>query len=120
MDPKIYFFAVETALALAAARLAAFLPFRWLMTRECAVVSPPALDDAAPRDLDALAVRRMIARVARVLPWTSNCLTEALAARFLLRRRGVASVMHFGVKRRDGRLVAHAWLEAGDGVELFG
>lgn len=43
-----------------------------------------------------------------------------LAARVMLKRRGVASVMHFGAAKGETKpLDAHAWLDAA-GVEVTG
>jgi hypothetical protein len=39
------------------------------------------------------------------------CLPTALAAQFMLRRRGVASKLCLGVRRDASALAAHAWLE---------
>ncbi len=110
----------ETALALALARAATALPFRWLMIDQEALGALPAAVDRVSQDARARAVGRMIARVERRLPWKSNCLVEALAARAMLRRRRIASVLHFGVTRSEGRLTAHAWLEAGEGCVCGG
>ncbi len=42
----------------------------------------------------------------------SRLLVARMAAHFMLRRRGVASVMHFGAARgQEKRLDAHAWLD---------
>jgi hypothetical protein len=47
-------------------------------------------------------------------------LPQAIAARMMLARRGIASVMHFGAaKGRDKPIDAHAWLDAA-GVEVTG
>jgi len=47
--------------------------------------------------------------------WMSApCLARALAARAMLRRRGIASRLCLGVARDGGRLAAHAWLEIGE------
>ena len=48
------------------------------------------------------------------------CLPQALAARFLLSRLGVATDLHVGVQRPEtGALRAHAWVEL-DGEVLIG
>jgi hypothetical protein len=44
----------------------------------------------------------------------ASCLSRALAAHAMLRRRGVASRLCLGVARDEGELVAHAWLEVGN------
>jgi hypothetical protein len=54
------------------------------------------------------------------VPFDAVCLPQAMAARVMLKRRGVKSVMHFGAaKGADKPLNAHAWLDAA-GVEVTG
>jgi hypothetical protein len=62
----------------------------------------------------------MIASIEPRLPWRSTCLVQALAARSMLRRRHVATLLHFGVALDEGRIRAHAWLEAGGGCVCGG
>jgi hypothetical protein len=69
-------------------------------------------DAALPNDDPA--VQRVLWAVAaarRRLFRTRPCLPTALAARYLLARRGVATVLRIGVTRAPGGLDAHAWLE---------
>jgi len=49
----------------------------------------------------------------------ATCLTKALAAGLILRRRGIATTLSIGVSRRGRDLTAHAWLEA-EGRVLLG
>jgi len=61
-----------------------------------------------------------VGRAARHLPLRLLCLSQALAARRMLERRRVASVLHFGVAHRPLRpFDAHAWVNAG-GVKVIG
>lgn len=61
-----------------------------------------------------------VTRAARYAPFKAVCLPQAMAARAMLARRGVASVMHFGAaKGAEKPLDAHAWLNA-VGVEVTG
>ncbi len=55
----------------------------------------------------------------RTMPGKSSCLRRAAALAHMLRRRGTETSLRLGVARRDGNMVAHAWLEAADG-RLFG
>ena len=49
-------------------------------------------------------------------PWgKALCLPRALATHAMLRRRGIASRLCLGVTRQDQALVAHAWVEIGEG-----
>jgi len=43
-------------------------------------------------------------------------LSRALAAQFVLKRKGFASTMCIGVAKTDGEFLAHAWLTTGDQV----
>lgn len=63
-----------------------------------------------------LRVRRVAWAVNRTgchTPWQSNCLAKAIAGRFMLRRRCIASTIYFGVaKDAGGEFEAHAWLSS--------
>ncbi len=62
-------------------------------------------------------VARVIPSVARRLPWRSKCLDQAIAAKWMLRRRQIASTLYFGVTKNDSKAIeAHAWLSCGDHV----
>ncbi len=70
------------------------------------------------RDADELTAARVawaISNAARFVP-RATCVTQALAARRLLARRGWASEVCYGVGRLRGRVIAHAWLESGGRV----
>ncbi len=73
-----------------------------------------------PTEPVALAVARAVGSGTRRLPMHSTCLMQALAARMMLRRRRVPSVLVVGVRSRDGRPGAHAWLIAGGGAVCGG
>lgn len=110
---------VEAMAALLTARLRSLLPFRVLARHLGGMVSPTGLP-ALPAHLSAgeeasvLAVRWAIGAVAPWLPFRTQCLQQAIAARAMLARRGIGSILHLGVGDPTGaKLVAHAWLDAG-------
>jgi len=119
---------MEAVLCLLAARLALILiPFPklagWLGT-----FVPPSdpraarmKSDATPEQISlAQEIGWAVTRSARWAPFRAVCLPQAMAAQFMLRRRGVASVMRFGAGRGTEKpLGAHAWLDAA-GVEVTG
>jgi hypothetical protein len=119
---------IEAVTYLMAARLALiFIPFPRLARRLGTFVSP-----TDPRALKvrtgtmpsetrlAEEVGWAVTRAARYVPFKAVCLPQAMAARVMLKRRGVASVMHFGAaKGTEKPLDAHAWLDAA-GVEVTG
>jgi len=62
-------------------------------------------------------VRWAIAAAAARLAGDTVCFPRALAARAMLRRRGVPSTLTYGARTRRDQFDAHVWLTAGaDGV----
>ncbi|HEY1751988.1 MAG TPA: lasso peptide biosynthesis B2 protein [Caulobacteraceae bacterium] len=119
---------VEACVWLLVSRLALiFIPFPKLAGRLGAFV-PPAdprvAAAAAPGSPEAVALAKEVSwavvRGAAHVPFRAVCLPQAMAAQIMLRRRGVACVMHFGAQRGQHRpLDAHAWLDAA-GVKVTG
>jgi len=71
-------------------------------------------------DDDSKAQSKLIARLvnytSRFTPFTSNCFNKALAAHFMLRRRGISSTLILGVAKYKEKMEAHAWLTSGDQI----
>ena len=116
----------EAAYDLLAARLALiFISFPRLARRFGTLVSatdsPLSRASADPKQaLIAVDVGWAVTRAARYVPFKPVCLPQAMAAHRMLRRRGVASVIHFGAaKGRVKPLDTHAWIDAA-GVEVTG
>jgi hypothetical protein len=59
------------------------------------------------------AAARLVRAAARRLAGADSCLPEALVLWALLRRHGIDADLRLGVRKRDGRLEAHAWVERG-------
>lgn len=71
--------------------------------------------------LDQLEQARRIGQALRSLslrlPWGRNCLTQALTAQAMLRRRNISSTLYFGVGSSPSeRFRAHAWLRCGSEI----
>ena len=117
---------VEAALFLALAELAVHqIPFRYTAR----VLGPRGEGDKVPLGNSqrgrAIQVRWAVQTMARRLPFRPKCLARAIAAKLMLRRRGVACTLYLGLRRRGvpvvtdrpqpkGDIVPHAWLFAGD------
>jgi hypothetical protein len=118
---------VEATLWLLAARLLlATIPFRTLARRLGTFVPPADLRAAQGQSGSgtghaplAREVGWAVATAARHTPFRAVCLPQAIAARMMLRRRGVPSVMHFGAIKDGDRLDTHSWLDAA-GIEVTG
>ena len=101
----------ETAATLAAASFAIrAVPFRKVVG---ALTRRPVEVEA-----DHLASLQEIARAqwaveacARLLPWRIVCFQKGLAVQWLLRRRRIATLLHYGVAQDEQRgLSAHVWI----------
>lgn len=61
-----------------------------------------------------------ILRAGRFSPWRTKCFEQAIAAKIMLKRRGMKSTVFFGVfKSASNELMAHAWLKS-NGVVVTG
>ena len=65
-------------------------------------------------------VRHAVLVVARYSPVRFVCFPQCLAAGEMLRRRGIASRLHYGVARDGDNLITHTWLEAGGEIVIGG
>jgi hypothetical protein len=119
---------IEAVAGLLAARLALiFIPFPLLARRLGAFVPPSnprartTKAAASPEQTHlAEAISWAVTRAAGYVPFKAVCLPQAMAARLMLKRRDVRSVMHIGAaKATDKPFDAHAWLDAA-GVEVTG
>jgi hypothetical protein len=116
----------EAVLCLLTARLALlFVPFPRLARRLGRFVPPHRAQNidaasSAHAEQAATDIGWAVTRAARYVPFRAVCLPQAMAAQAMLRRRGVASIMHFGAaKGKDKAIDAHAWLDAA-GVKVTG
>jgi hypothetical protein len=91
-------------LAAVALRLAGFRATRGILDR----FARPSRGAAA---IQPAGVARMVAAAARLGPVRARCLAAALTLEALLRRRGFPAHLRLGVRKHEGRLEAHAWIE---------
>ena len=103
---------VELTAASAKVRFAPFRRITSAITRQAISAKPQAVD------VDRL--RWAVQAAARRLPLRTKCIEMALCFQAMLRRRGIASVLHYGVRRDEkGALGAHVWLTI-DGEYVIG
>ena len=88
------------------------VPYRWMETR---LMAPPAL---TVTPLTPAQIALAVTRASKLVPF-ATCLTQAMAAGFLIRRTGRNAIIHFGVAKGERGFKAHAWL-ACDGRILVG
>jgi transglutaminase superfamily protein len=108
----------EAAAALAIAKLVvALAPFRTIASLAGweGARSSPIVDNEGVANSVVLAVNR----ASRRLPMRCVCIHEGLATQLMLRRRGLPSLFHYGVRQADDRLGAHVWVSL-NGTILIG
>lgn len=101
----------EAFACLALARLATLLlPFR-VVARGLGAHNEESTR-AEPATARARRVGAAVAVAARRTPWRSLCLEQAVAAKAMLRRRGIPSTLYLGVTAAP--FEAHAWVRVGE------
>ncbi|MEO5599175.1 MAG: lasso peptide biosynthesis B2 protein [Novosphingobium sp.] len=125
---KFLVFEATTMLALARVWLLV-RPFQRIAGQLGRAVPTSQPDDTAqhllaePQITQARQVSAAVRWIARFAPFRAVCIHQSIAAKMMLRRRGIPSTMYFGVARNieDGKikLTAHAWVRAGQ-IEMTG
>jgi hypothetical protein len=110
----------EALMTLAAVSLAIkLLPFRSVV-RMASRLDQPRPGNKARRAWLIGEGRWSVEAVACRVPWKAVCFQRGLALHVMLRRRGVPSVLHYGVANTmEKGLAAHVWLTA-DGKTIIG
>ena len=118
---KLLVLRAVAALASARTELARF-SFQEVCARITADESPSNASVVEGEDAELLSrVSYAVSAAAKYVPFRSDCFPQCLAARTLLARHGLDSVIHLGVAREGAAdLDAHAWLTCGDTVVTGG
>jgi hypothetical protein len=103
---------LEASLSVSLTTLAVqFLPFSRSVRISAHPLRQTPVQDA---NLVVEKVRWAVEAAARNLPWRIVCFQKGLAAQSMLRRRGHAAKLHYGVQQSpDGILRAHVWVGLG-------
>ncbi|MDD5711439.1 MAG: lasso peptide biosynthesis B2 protein [Smithellaceae bacterium] len=111
-------FLIEAVLLLGMARLMTLiLPFKYIA---CSLGRRMAESDPrinTPQLRDAGLVGQAVVSASRYTLWRSVCLPQAIAAHWMLRRRGIPSTLYLGVAKDDAnsrKIIAHAWVRCGN------
>jgi len=104
---------VEALFCLATARLLiVFLSFRHIGRLASCIGRKSACRPGVSAGLVAR-LARFLPAIARRVPWRAKCYETGLAAHFMLRRRGIPSVLYYGAAQKtEGGLSAHVWVRA--------
>ena len=108
---------LEAVALLGLARLTArILPFRWIARSLGKQMAESSTALSAAHLQQAWIVGQAIRSAAKLTPWESVCLSQAVAAQWMLKRRRIPATLYLGVAKDKARrkgLSAHAWLRCG-------
>ena len=93
------------------------IPFRWLAPHlgQHMVESPRTL--TLEERAVAIRVEWAVYAASEYAPMKFVCFPQAVTAKWMLRRRHLASTLYLGVAlKKDDKMIAHAWLRAGDKI----
>ncbi|WDE98830.1 lasso peptide biosynthesis B2 protein [Lentisphaera profundi] len=54
--------------------------------------------------------KRLIFRIAELLPWKCVCFPQAIAGHRILNKKNLSSTLYLGLLKEKGEMKAHAWL----------
>ncbi len=93
------------------------LPFRWFSSR-LGQASTESNKQLSPTQ--ATSAAQVGAAVARMSPhtlWDNACLTQAVAAQWMLHRRNIPSTLYLGIEKESKqKWLAHAWVRCGQNI----
>ena len=90
------------------------IPFRYIAPHLGSHMHVTPTESESKQAITTRHVGQAVRLVARHTPWYSNCLAQAIAAKTMLRLRGIPSTLYLGAtKEEDQELYAHAWLRSG-------
>lgn len=105
---------IEAASLLALARgMTLVVPFRHIANLASMPVRNRAMDGES-RAIVIDRVRQAIGRCAPRAPWRALCFEQGLTAQWMLRRRGIDTVLYYGAAAKGANgLSAHVWVRDG-------
>jgi len=93
------------------------VPFRWIAPHLGRPMTESPVDIGEAELRLALRIAWAVQAVARHVPLGFVCLPQAIAAKWMLRRRRLPSTLYLGLQRQEElKLTAHAWLRVGDKI----
>ena len=93
------------------------VPFRWIAPHLGRPMAESPVDVGEAERRLSLHVAWAVQAVVRHVPLGFVCLPQAIAAKWMLRRRRLPSTLYLGLQRQEeSKLTAHAWLRVGDKI----
>ncbi len=90
------------------------LPFRWFSSRLGQAAAESNAELSAAQVMSAAQIGAAVARMSPHTLWDSACLTQAIAAQWMLNRRHIPSTLYLGIEKESKqKWLAHAWVRCG-------
>ncbi len=93
-----------------------FIPFRKLAAKMGALMKESTESISIEQSEKAKSIAKIVIRVARNTPWESMCLVQALTTQTILHSQSISSTLYLGIAKKEGKLIAHAWLRSGTDI----
>jgi quercetin dioxygenase-like cupin family protein len=105
----------EAGASLVAARLSVWwVPFKSLASRLGDEMAESPAEDSHEQRATVARIGRAVGSLGGRLPGMSQCLVQAVAATWMLRRRRIPSTLYIGLAKEDsGEVAVHAWVRSG-------
>lgn len=92
-----------------------FMPFKKIASKIGTLQKETPIEEITSSDLEI--VWRSIHRAIRFTLYKSVCYDQALAAKIMLKRRGLAATLYFGLAKDErDTMIAHAWVRCGNKI----
>lgn len=78
----------------------------------------PMLNASTDHRARASRIAHMVAAAGAYGPYRATCVPQSVVLQWLLRREGIRGEMRYGVRKADGAVSAHCWIEL-DGEPLI-
>lgn len=115
LDREIKFLFLESFILLGWGRFIKFLSFSKVAQKigeQMKETTYEVVDDQTRKIL--MQISQMLRIASKYTFWESECLVRAVAATYMLKRRGLESTLYLGTgKDENGKLIAHAWVRSG-------
>lgn len=109
LNEKLLFF--EAVFFLFFSKAFLYLPFKFCIR----FFKPSSSLNQSPDLQQLIRIHDAVVRANKLSFWKNICIVKSFAARFMLQRRKISSVMYLGLQFKDGKeLIAHAWLKSGE------
>ena len=114
---SLRFLLIEATVCLFVSRLIVLLPISYWSRYLGELQAETPVTDSMIDTGQVKRIKRALSVVSRHVPWRSDCLPQALAARMMLGRRKIPTTFYLGVasvRQENGNMLeAHAWLRCG-------